>query len=238
MCKANLAECHKYLEETVGKSASPAIAKAISDVWEMIGNSTISATDTHAIIDREIKWPLLKNFLDQWKINFIEGDITKQTTDALVNAANSEGKVLGMWWVAWAMGKEWWQQLEDACQDISQEKKMQKGKVFTTDSRRKGQKILHAVTMDLWGKVSTDTVRKATRNMIIEAKKQWCKSITLPLFGSWVGWLSSEQSKIAIQKWLYDMIWHLDYFSTINIIDYKPHTVSFDTTTPTMQMTT
>lgn len=238
MCIQNLQLCNNYLQNTVTKrsNTSPAIIKSIKDFGVMINNPNANAPQAHEFLDKNIKWPLLAEMMKTHKVNFITGDITEQTTDAIVNAANSELKVIDMWWVAWAMGKKWWNKLEQDCQHISQWRQMEKWKVFTTNSRKSHQKILHGVTMDLWWTVSPETVRKVTRNLIDEAKKQWCKSITLPLFGSGIGGLTTEQSKLAIQQWLYDKIWDLDEFEKIHIIDYKPNNISFNTHEATMKM--
>lgn len=72
--------------------------------------------------------------------------------------------------------------------------------------------------MEWGGKATFDSIRKATRNIVIEARRNGIKTLSIPALGAGAGGVTPEESAQAIKKGLYDRVMDLVGFDQINIV--------------------
>ena len=117
------------------------------------------------------------------RITLVEGDITDQDTDAVVNAANS-----GLWMgsgVAGAIKKKGGQQIEDEA--IAQGPIPIGEAVATGAGNLKARYVIHAAGMGPNLVTDEDKIRQSTRNALLRAHELGLGSISLPSIGTGVG---------------------------------------------------
>lgn len=78
--------------------------------------------------------------------------------------------------------------------------------------------VIHAAVMAWGGKATFDSIRRATRNIILEAKAKGFKSLSIPALGAGSGGVSPTESARAIEKGLYDLVLDLAAFDEIKIV--------------------
>jgi O-acetyl-ADP-ribose deacetylase (regulator of RNase III) len=117
------------------------------------------------------------------KIKLIQGDITDQETDAIVNAANNE-----LWMgagVAGAIKRKGGKEIEDEA--------MRKGPipigeaVVTKAGRLKAKYVIHAAVMGQDLATDEEHIKNATLNSLKRAEELKIESIAFPAFGTGVG---------------------------------------------------
>jgi O-acetyl-ADP-ribose deacetylase (regulator of RNase III) len=117
------------------------------------------------------------------KIKLVQGDITDQETDAIVNAANNH-----LWMgagVAGAIKRKGGNQIEDEA--------MRKGPipigetVVTSAGKLKAKYVIHAAVMGQDLVTNEEYIKNATLNSLKRAEKLKIKSIAFPAFGTGVG---------------------------------------------------
>ncbi|HUS58949.1 MAG TPA: macro domain-containing protein [Planctomycetota bacterium] len=118
------------------------------------------------------------------KIILVEGDITEEGVEAIVNAANTD-LVLGAG-VAGAILKKAGAQIQAECEKLAP---VELGQAVAT---RAGGKlpckyVIHAAAMRLGGQVKSDALHSATLNTLKLADKKKIKSIAFPAIGTGIG---------------------------------------------------
>lgn len=117
------------------------------------------------------------------KIRLVEGDITEQKVDAIVNAANNN-----LWMgsgVAGAIKQRGGQEIEDEA--------VAKGPIpigeaaVTGAGRLEAKYVIHAAGMGLDLSTSAERIRNSTRNSLIRAVELGLTSIAIPSIGTGVG---------------------------------------------------
>lgn len=121
-------------------------------------------------------------------IEVIQGDITVQTVDAIVNAANNH-----LWMgsgVAGAIKRTGGDQIEQEA--VSQGPIEVGGAVITSAGALPANYVLHAASMGQDLKTDTTIVAAATRSCLTLAGEQGLTSLAFPAIGTGVGALSLE----------------------------------------------
>ena len=117
--------------------------------------------------------------LPHMQFEVIQGDITEQETDALVNAANTDLEMGGG--VAGALRR--------AAGDGIQEEANQKAPIGLGEAVETGgydldaEYVIHAATMELGGGADESSIRDATRNALATADELGCESLVTPALG-------------------------------------------------------
>ncbi len=109
-------------------------------------------------------------------LELVEGDITEQTTDAIVNAANS-ALILGAG-VAGAIRKKGGQAIQAECDNIGG--CPVGGAVITTGGNLKAQHVIHAVGPRMGEGNEDEKLKNATLNSLKVADENHLKSIAFP----------------------------------------------------------
>jgi O-acetyl-ADP-ribose deacetylase (regulator of RNase III) len=118
-----------------------------------------------------------------------EGDITGETTDAIVNAANS-ALVLGSG-VAGAIHERGGPTIQEECSAI--------GPIEVGDAAVTGagdlpcRFVIHAAGMPPGGKATEESVRSSLRRSLELARERGCRSIAIPAIGAGIGGFSMQR---------------------------------------------
>ena len=131
------------------------------------------------------------------RITLIEGDITEQAVDAIVNAANT-ALVLGSG-VAGAIRAKGGPTIQQECDDH--------GPVGVGDAAVTGagdlpaRFVIHAAAMPPGGQASEESVRSSVRRSFELASENGCTSLACPAVGAGVGGLSMQRcAEISIEE--------------------------------------
>ncbi len=123
-----------------------------------------------------------------FKITIISGDITEETTDAIVNPAN--GMMIMGGGVAKAIIEKGGETIEtEAKKSVPLKPGMA---VVTHAGNLKTKYVIHAVTMDNNHVATEATVRKATYYALLVAEANKIKSVSFPAMGMGIGGLTKE----------------------------------------------
>ncbi len=123
------------------------------------------------------------------KIKLVQGDITDQETDAIVNAANNR-----LWMeagVAGAIKRKGGKEIEDEA--------MKKGPIpigeaiVTSAGKLKAKYVIHAAVMGQDLTTNEEYIKNATLNSLKRAEELKIKSIAFPAFGTGVGGFPMER---------------------------------------------
>jgi len=123
------------------------------------------------------------------KITLLEGDLTEQAVDAIVNAANDD-LVLGSG-VAGAIRARGGPSIQRECDEH--------GPVGVGGAARTGagelpaRYVIHAAGMALGGQASEESVRSSLRRGLELASEAGCTSVAVPAIGAGVGGLSMQR---------------------------------------------
>ena len=130
----------------------------------------------------------------------MQGDITEQRADALVNAANTDLQMAGG--VAGA--------LRDAAGEDIQREADQKSPIGLGDAVETGaydldaEYVIHAATMELGGGASESTIRNSTRNALARADGLDCESMILPALGCGIAGVALDEGAYYIFEEILD----------------------------------
>ena len=228
MCKEAFQKCLDYLDKNIvavqktGRLSDQDVKFAIGKVVRAqdLLNQRLPDFRTVETLVNEIKDRLFAVLMGK-NLNVQQGDITAQSTDAIVNAANDE-LYLGEG-VAGAINRAGGPQIQIACDVITNDGKspLEIGKVATTTGGNL-QPVIHAAVMPLGGQATFNSIRRATRNIVLEAKAKGFKSLAIPALGAGFGGVSPKESARAIKKGLYDVVLDLAAFDEIKIVTSDP----------------
>ncbi|SNR60055.1 macro domain-containing protein [Halorubrum vacuolatum] len=123
------------------------------------------------------------------RFSVVQGDITEQEADALVNAANTDlqmtGGVAGV--------------IRDAAGEAIQREATRRAPiglgaaVETAGYELNATYVIHAATMELGGGADESSIRIATRNALSKAEELGCESIVLPALGCGIAGVALEE---------------------------------------------
>lgn len=114
------------------------------------------------------------------RISLKLGDITEVEADAIVNAANSE-LILGGG-VAGAISRKGGPAIQAECDKIGPIKVG--GVAVTGAGKLKAKAVIHAASMDLGGRATSDSLKSAVKNTLTTAEDKGYKSIAFPAIGA------------------------------------------------------
>ena len=122
-------------------------------------------------------------------MTLVEGDITEQAVDAIVNAANSSLQ-LGAG-VAGAIRERGGPAIQAECDEIGP---IEVGDAAVTGAGALPARfVIHAAGMALGGHASEDAVRRAARRSLSLASERGCRSIAVPAIGAGIGGFSPQR---------------------------------------------
>ena len=124
------------------------------------------------------------------EIKVIQGDITEQETDAIVNAANNRLIMGGG--VAGAIRRKGGQEIQEECNragpiSIGEAAVTGAGKLSERIPSGKPKYVIHAATMGMDFDTDEEKIRSSTRNTLKRAEEKKIKSIAFPALGCGVG---------------------------------------------------
>jgi O-acetyl-ADP-ribose deacetylase (regulator of RNase III) len=116
------------------------------------------------------------------RITIVEGDVTEQEVDAIVNAANSRLQ-LGAG-VAGAIRKKGGPTIQAECDQVGA---IEVGEAAVTGAGELPARfVIHAAGMALGGEASEASVRSSMRAALERARERSCRSIAVPAIGAGV----------------------------------------------------
>ena len=137
-----------------------------------------------------------------WQVNgvtiqVVEGDLTTQETDAIVNAANNDLQLGGG--VAGAIARAAGPQVQQECDRIGS---IELGEAaITGGGRLKAGYVIHAASMRLGGRTTAENLRRSVRRSLEIAAERGLRSIALPAVGTGIaGFPMQECARIMIQE--------------------------------------
>jgi len=152
------------------------------------------------------------------KILIQKGDITEFEGDAIVNAANTD-LVLGSG-VAGAIREKGGFEIQAECNKIGS---IQLGHAAATPAGKlKSRFIIHAAGMHLGGKVSSKSLKDATLNSLVLARKKGIATIAFPAIGTGVGGFPVDKCAQIMIKTV------MDFLQQDNDVVEKVHFILFD----------
>jgi O-acetyl-ADP-ribose deacetylase (regulator of RNase III) len=122
-------------------------------------------------------------------VEILQGDITEQEVDAIVNAANNHWVMGGG--VAAAIKQTGGQEIEDEAR--RQGKKPVGTCVVTAGGKLKARHVIHAAVMGMDFETNASFIREATRNALKAAEDLRAASVAFPAFGTGVGHFPYDQ---------------------------------------------
>ncbi len=131
------------------------------------------------------------------RIVILEGDITQQAVDAIVNAANTE-LVLGAG-VAGAIRNAGGPSIQEECSRVGP---VELGEAVATGAGDlPARHVIHAAGMVLGGSVDETSLRASVRNSLRVADEQECRTVALPAIGTGVGGFSLQRcAEVSIEE--------------------------------------
>jgi O-acetyl-ADP-ribose deacetylase (regulator of RNase III) len=123
------------------------------------------------------------------RVTLVEGDITEQRVDAIVNAANSD-LVLGSG-VAGAIRSRGGPAIQEECDAHGP---IEVGEAAVTSAGELPSRfVIHAAGMPLGGRASEENVRSSLRRSFELAREKGCSTVACPAVGAGVGGLSMQR---------------------------------------------
>lgn len=151
------------------------------------------------------------------KIVLEQGDLTEAGVDAIVNAANNDLQLGGG--VAGAIRRKGGPAIQQECDRIG---RIAIGEAaVTTGGKLKARYVIHAASMQLGGRTTTQSLRASTRNALARAVEKGVKTVAFPAVGTGVaGFPLRECAEIMLGE----VVQHLKGKTSIE----KVHFVLFD----------
>jgi O-acetyl-ADP-ribose deacetylase (regulator of RNase III) len=116
------------------------------------------------------------------KIRILQGDLTEQSVDAVVNAANNDLQLGGG--VAGAIRRKAGMVIQDECDQIGT---IPVGEAAITGAGAlKARYVIHAASMSLGRPTTEENLRLSTRNSLLRAREKGLRSIAFPAVGTGV----------------------------------------------------
>ena len=113
-------------------------------------------------------------------VDVLQGDLTEQDVDAVVNAANND-LILGGG-VAGAIARRGGPAIQAECRAIGPIEVG--GAAITSGGQLKARFVVHAASMRLGGRTSAESLRRSTRRSLEIARERELRSIAFPAVGT------------------------------------------------------
>ena len=114
------------------------------------------------------------------RVDVLQGDLTQQDVDAIVNAANNDLELGGG--VAGAIARAGGPAIQAECRKIGS---VDVGDAaITTGGRLRARHVIHAASMRLGGRTTADNLRRSTRRSLEIANEQGLRTIAFPAVGT------------------------------------------------------
>lgn len=130
-------------------------------------------------------------------VEILQGDLTQQDVDAIVNAANNDLELGGG--VAGAIARAGGTQIQAECRAI--------GPIAVGDAAITGggklqaRFVIHAASMRLGGRTSAESLRGSTRRSLEIAKQRGLRSIAFPAVGTGIAhFLLEDCARIMLEE--------------------------------------
>lgn len=118
--------------------------------------------------------------VDGLTVEILQGDLTVQDVDAIVNAANNDLELGGG--VAGAIARVGGPAIQAECRKLGP---IELGDAaITTGGKLKARYVIHAASMRLGGRTSADSLRRSTRRSLEIAQDRGLRSIAFPAVGT------------------------------------------------------
>jgi len=128
-----------------------------------------------ASLDNEVSWRA-----NGLTVEVVQGDLTRQDVDAIVNAANNDLELGGG--VAGAIARAGGTQIQAECRTIGP---IEVGDAaITSGGQLAARFVIHAASMRLGGRTSPDSLRRSTRRSLEIASQRGLRSIAFPAVGT------------------------------------------------------
>jgi len=131
------------------------------------------------------------------KIRILQGDLTDQAVDAVVNAANNDLQLGGG--VAGAIRRRGGMSIQDECDQIGA---IPLGEAAVTGAGQlKARYVIHAASMRLGQATSEENLRLSTRNSLLRASEKGLRSVALPAVGTGIaGFPMRRCAEVMLQE--------------------------------------
>lgn len=148
------------------------------------------------------------------RVLIIEGDITQQEVDVIVNAANTQ--LLHGGGVAGAIVRRGGESIQKESDKIAP---IPLGGVGVTSAGKlPARYIFHAATMHLGGKAEKETIRKNIQNIFQKAEELKVSTLALPALGCGIGGLSLQEGAEIILKEIQEGLKKYAYPKEIRVV--------------------
>ena len=148
------------------------------------------------------------------RIQIIQGDITEEDVDAIVNAANTE-LILGTG-VAGAIRRKGGPTIIQECYDHGPVELG--GVALTNGGNLKARFILHAAVMHLGGAPSRNSIETSFVNSLLMAGKAQFKSLSVPALGTGVGGFPMDEAARILTQAAYRFLKKNDYPEVVRFV--------------------
>ena len=134
---------------------------------------------------------------DGLTVEILQGDLTQQDVDAIVNAANNDLELGGG--VAGAIARAGGPTIQAECRTIGP---IEVGDAaITRAGRLKARFVIHAASMRLGGRTSADSLGKSTRRSLEIARDRGLTSIAFPAVGTGIAHFPMDQcARILVEE--------------------------------------
>jgi O-acetyl-ADP-ribose deacetylase len=113
-------------------------------------------------------------------VEVVQGDLTQQAVDAIVNAANNDLELGGG--VAGAIARAGGPRIQAECRSVG---RIEVGDAaITSGGDMTARFVIHAASMRLGGRTSADSLRRSTRRSLELARERSLRSIAFPAVGT------------------------------------------------------
>jgi len=113
-------------------------------------------------------------------VEILQGDLTEMDVDAIVNAANNDLKLGGG--VAGAIRRKGGPQIQIECDEIGPIPVG--GAAVTSGGKLKARYVIHAASMELGGRTTSQALRNSTAHSLRTAAQKNLKTIAFPAVGT------------------------------------------------------
>ena len=123
------------------------------------------------------------------RVEILQGDLTLQAVDAIVNAANNDLELGGG--VAGAIARRGGPSIQAECRQIGP---IRLGEAaITGGGQLPARFVIHAASMRLGGRTTADTLRRSTRRSLELARQKGLRSIAFPAVGTGIAHFPLDQ---------------------------------------------
>jgi len=158
-----------------------------------------------------------------FKITIISGDLTEETSDAIVNPAN--GMMVMGGGVAKAIIEKGGDSIEN---EAKKSVPLKPGMAVVTHAGNlKTKFVIHAVTMDSNHVATESTVRKATYYALLVAEANKIKSVSFPAMGMGIGGLSKEIVAQSMLEMMRKFSGESSFIEEVKIVLSNPNDIGF-----------